>query len=135
MPTAAAYYAVRALAYLVAEGHGRWVWACEIAEAEGAPVPFLLKVLERLARARLLASARGTQVGYRLLKPATGITVLEVVEAVDGPIRGRAPFDGAWELGDRLQALCDQVAAITRAKLGKVKLPDLAGEGGGRHKT
>jgi Rrf2 family protein len=119
---------MRALAYPAAEGRGRWVLAREIAEAEGAPVPFLLKVLERLAPARLLGSARSSQVGYRLLKPATGITLLEVVEAVEGPIHGEPPFDGAGELGGRLQALCDQVAAMVRAKLGKVKLSDLAGK-------
>ena len=51
------------------------------------------------------------------------------MEALAGPVRGEVPVEVAGKEGERLQALCDQVAEATRAKLRKVKLSDLAGKG------
>jgi Rrf2 family protein len=132
--TAGTRYAVRAMAYITTEGEGRWVPSHEFAGPKGFPRRFLLKILGRLVQGRLLRSVKGPHGGYRLARPARGITLLEVVEAVEGPIRGLAPFDGGWAPGDQLQALCDQVADRTRARLRKVKLSDLPGKGGRRHK-
>jgi hypothetical protein len=55
--------------------------------------------------------------------------LLEVVEAVDAPIRGLAPLseDSKDALDRRLQAICDQLADQQRRHLGKVRLSDLAG--------
>jgi Rrf2 family protein len=83
-------YAVSALAHL-ARHDGRLLPSGAIAEAAGLPDRFLVKVLTPLVRARVLYSVRGPLGGYRLARPAKGITLLEVVEAVDGPVRGEAP--------------------------------------------
>jgi Rrf2 family protein len=123
----ATVYALEALTYLAALAEGRTVPSHEAARAWGIPEKFLLKVLQPLARARLLNSLRGPGGGYRLGKPAKDITVLEVLEAVEGPVRGEAPDTADRELQKRLQALCDQLAEMTRAKLGKVRLSDLVG--------
>ena len=60
--------------------------APEIALSTGIPQPMASKVLKVLARAEILASHRGAKGGYGLARPATSITVADVVEALDGPI-------------------------------------------------
>lgn len=60
--------------------------AREISEAYAIPLELLAKVLQRLARARLLVSVQGTRGGYKLGRPATAISVADVIQAVDGPV-------------------------------------------------
>ncbi|HEV2198755.1 MAG TPA: Rrf2 family transcriptional regulator [Bryobacteraceae bacterium] len=60
--------------------------AKDIAEAYGIPLPLLSKVLQKLARAGLLASEQGTNGGYRLAREARDISALEVIRTIDGPI-------------------------------------------------
>jgi Rrf2 family protein len=119
-------YALRALEYLAARG-GRPATARDIAAARGAPRRFLLRPLKALVSAGLLRSAPGPGGGYRLGRPAARITLLEVVEAVDGPIRGEAPpAQAAWAGFDsRLGAVCQEVADRVRRRLGQVRVTDL----------
>jgi Rrf2 family protein len=58
-----------------------------LAEAVSAPEDFLSKVLQALARAGLIASRRGPNGGFELVSAGRLATVLDVVQAVDGPIR------------------------------------------------
>ncbi|MCC7125906.1 MAG: Rrf2 family transcriptional regulator [Acidobacteria bacterium] len=60
--------------------------AREISEAYTIPLELLAKILQRLVRAKLLVSVQGTRGGYRLGRPATTITVADVIQAVDGPV-------------------------------------------------
>jgi Rrf2 family protein len=125
-------YALRALTYLARHDGGILVASQTIAEAEGLPERFLLKTLKPLVSARVLLSLRGPNGGYRLARPARSITLLDVVEAVDAPLRGRADAVGGEEharLDRRLQAVCDAVAEGVRRRLAEVSLADLAGKG------
>ncbi len=58
----------------------------EVAARQGIPAPFLAKIVLALTRAGLLRSHRGSGGGIALAMPADQITLLQVVEAVDGPI-------------------------------------------------
>src|SRR5438477_541564 len=49
------------------------------------PIELMAKVLQRLVRIGLLASTQGTRGGYALGRPATAVTVADVIEAIDGP--------------------------------------------------
>src|SRR5687768_16959628 len=60
--------------------------AREISESYDIPLELLAKVLQRLVRARLLASVQGTRGGYRLGRSASLISVADVIQAVDGPV-------------------------------------------------
>ena len=60
--------------------------AREISEAYDIPLELLAKVLQRLVRSRLLVSVQGTRGGYRLARPASMISVADVIQAVDGPV-------------------------------------------------
>jgi Rrf2 family protein len=130
----ASSYALHAVEYMAALGEDKPVASHHIAAARGIPERFLLKVLKPLVSARLLHSVKGPHGGYRLARPASKITLLEVLEAVEGPIRGNAPLSqeqGREEVGldPRLEAICDQAAALLRKQLGKVRLSDLVTKG------
>jgi Rrf2 family protein len=62
----------------------------EIAQAQKIPGSFMAKILRSLVRARLLDSARGVNGGFSLARPPSEITMLDIVEAVEGPL-GIAP--------------------------------------------
>ncbi len=61
-----------------------------VAEAEMLPLAYLEHLVAKLREAELVASVRGAHGGYRLARPAKEITMLEVVQALEGPI---APMD------------------------------------------
>jgi len=58
----------------------------DIAEAQGIPPSFMAKILRSLVRARLLRSSRGVHGGFALARPGAKITLLDVVEAIEGPL-------------------------------------------------
>jgi Rrf2 family protein len=126
--TRASSYALHAVAFMAAQKHNRPVASHHIAHARGIPERFLLKVLKPLVSARVLHSVKGPNGGYRLAKSAGDITMLEVLEAVDGPIRGQAPFnqgEADGPLNHKLESICKQTAENMRKHLDKVKVSDL----------
>jgi Rrf2 family protein len=125
----AAGYALHALAYLAEQG-GRLVDAQTIAHARGIPQLPLAKVLHALASARVVRSVQGLGGGYRLARPAAEITMLEVVQAVDGPVDGRNPLAlGGDPLDRKLEQACERSAGAVRGVLGGVRLSELAAVG------
>jgi len=58
--------------------------AAKLAEYHGVPPAYLAKHLQALARAEVLETVKGPRGGYRLARPPAEITVLDVVEAIDG---------------------------------------------------
>jgi Rrf2 family protein len=131
--TSACVYALRALVYLARHRKGGFVSVEEIAGAGAPSEGFLRKSLKPLASAGVLRSSRGPRGGYRLARPARSITLLEVVEAVEGPLRGFAPRlgGGGARLDARLQEVCEGAAEAVRRRLGKVSLADLVRQGKG----
>jgi Rrf2 family protein len=84
--TKSADYGLMAIHYIaVHEGAGA-VSAKRIAEEFSIPSELLAKILQRLARERLIASQNGPRGGYVLARRPTEITVGEVVRAIEGPI-------------------------------------------------
>lgn len=86
--------AVLALAELAARGGSAPVPVLEVAECRGIPPHQVEQVFSALRRAGLLQSQRGVKGGYTLRRDPADVTVLEVVEAVDGPIGGNADAAG-----------------------------------------
>jgi Rrf2 family transcriptional regulator, cysteine metabolism repressor len=79
-------YAVRALVELHRHGDAGPVPIAELARRGQIPVQFLEQLFATLRRSGLLRSQRGVKGGYSFARPATEITVLEVVELLDGPV-------------------------------------------------
>ena len=78
-------YALMAMKHLAQKQGVSSTSAREIAEQYDIPIELMAKVLQRLVRIGLLASTQGTRGGYTLGRPATAITVADVIEAIDGP--------------------------------------------------
>ena len=78
--------AFHAMAYMVASGEERPVAAAELARLFGVSEAHLAKVLQRLARLGLLSSKRGPKGGFVLAREPEQVTLLDIHEAVDGPL-------------------------------------------------
>jgi Rrf2 family protein len=84
--TRQADYAVRAVLYLAKLGSDQRAATSQIAQEQQIPPSFLAKIVSQLSVAGLLQTSRGARGGVALAKPAEEISLLEVVEAIDGPI-------------------------------------------------
>jgi Rrf2 family cysteine metabolism transcriptional repressor len=110
-------YAVKALAELARSGGAGPVPIGEIARRRDIPVQFLEGLFGTLRRAGILQSQRGVKGGYSFARPAEEVTVLEVVEALEGSLDSEASQAGSvWP---------DAVDAL-RARLGKVTIAEVA---------
>ena len=87
-------YAVKALAELARRGGEAPVPIGEIASARGIPVQFLEGLFATLRRAGILQSQRGVKGGYRFARPPAEVTVLEVVELLEGDLGAEAEASG-----------------------------------------
>jgi len=79
-------YALRALIELYRRGDAAPVPIAEVARRGEIPVQFLEQLFATLRRAGVLRSQRGVKGGYSFARPATEVTVLDVVELLDGPV-------------------------------------------------
>ncbi|MFM7266174.1 MAG: RrF2 family transcriptional regulator [Cyanobium sp.] len=122
--------ALRALLAMVEEPQ-RWRSGADLAAEQGLPAPFLEQVLLRLRRAGLLEARRGRHGGYRLGRPATALSLAEVLmaAAAPGPAGRPAPEptgdvagDAACRVTDALQRRLQ--AALSR-ELERLSLEDL----------
>jgi len=78
-------YAVRCILYL-SEAPGKVAMAGEIAEAMKIPKSFLAKILQKLTKADLVTSFRGVKGGVRLAKKPEEISLLDVIETIEGDV-------------------------------------------------
>jgi len=127
--TRAARYAIAAISFVAAQKTNAPIASHVMAQARGIPERFLLKVLKPLVSAGILTSLKGPNGGYALARPATQITLLDVVEVIHGPIRGPQlnRFDGNVNKLDRdLDAVCRRCAEQMRRTLQRVRITDLA---------
>jgi Rrf2 family protein len=85
--TRQADYAVRAVYYLTTLGQGNRAATSKIAEEQHIPPSFLAKIVSQLSVAGLLHTSRGARGGVSLAKDPEDISLLDVVEAIDGPIQ------------------------------------------------
>ncbi|MCI4675028.1 Rrf2 family transcriptional regulator [Candidatus Mycolicibacterium alkanivorans] len=127
--SAKAEYAVRAMVQLAAVDGGL-VKSDDLAKSQGIPAQFLVDILSVLRTDRLVRSHRGRDGGYELARPATEISVADVLRCIDGPLAsvrdiglGDLPYTGPTKaLTDVWRAL----RASMRAVLEETTLADVA---------
>jgi Rrf2 family protein len=84
-------YALHCLLHLSAPEAGvREASVRDLAELQGVPVEYVAKLFTRLSRAGIVHATEDARGGFRLARPATRISVLDVVHAIDGK---KAPFE------------------------------------------
>lgn len=79
-------YGIRAVLYIAKQPAEKRNSINAIAESESVPRDFLAKILKELTRAELLKSYQGVHGGYQLAKAPGQISILNVIEAMDGPL-------------------------------------------------
>lgn len=84
--TRQADYAVRAVLYLARLGQEERAATSQVAQEQHIPPSFLAKIISQLSIAGLLHTSRGARGGVTLAREPKEITLLEVIEAIDGPI-------------------------------------------------
>lgn len=84
--TRQADYALRAILYLARMDPTQRAATSQIADVQQIPPSFLAKIISQLSIAGLIHTSRGARGGVTLARPAEEITVLDVIEAIDGPI-------------------------------------------------
>ncbi|AGL02455.1 RrF2 family transcriptional regulator [Desulfoscipio gibsoniae] len=99
-------YAFRAVLYLSSLPKGQVIEARVIAENEKIPIRFMLKILRLLTQAGIVESYRGVGGGYALAKVPGEITLKDVVEAVEGPVRINRCLIAPEECNKRNTAKC-----------------------------
>jgi Rrf2 family protein len=127
--SAKADYGVRATIELAAAGKDAVVKGERLADAQQIPLHFLENILGDLRQAGIITTRRGPEGGYKLARPASDVTVADVIRAVEGPlasVRGDSPeslrSDGSAE---PLQQVWIALRGNIRAVLETVSLEDL----------
>jgi Rrf2 family protein len=110
-------YAVRALAELARTGSAGPVPIGEIARRRDIPVQFLEGLFATLRRAGILQSQRGVKGGYSFARAPEDVTVLDVVEALEGRLGIDAAADTADVWTEAIDALRLKLQAITIAEV------------------
>jgi Rrf2 family protein len=123
-------YAVLAVCYIAKnQGSGSGVVLSQSVSKEyDIPLEYLLKILQQLVRANVLRSKRGPRGGFSLAKPTNKITMLEIIEAVDGPMSGElnlAEQAKGEKFSGKADAVYEKAVASARNVFNKAKLSAL----------
>lgn len=128
----ASSYAINAVIQL-AEGPAKVPLPCSQLSKNGdMPERFLLQVLRNLVNHGLLKSIRGVEGGYYLVKSPNDVSLLEVIEATDGPLSPTIPpLDGLSKTSqDKVQSTLNDVVKETSRRLSRIRVSDLKSAAG-----
>lgn len=131
-------YGLHTVLWLMAD-HPRRPSSRDLAEMQGIPAAMVAKIMPRLEKAGIVSASDGISGGYALARPAAEVTVLDVVDAIEGGRklfdckevrRGCVLFGGsppAWSVSGvcRIHAVMLRAERQMRAELGKTTLADL----------
>ena len=120
-------YALQAALRLAEMPLQRPVSCNQLASDGNMPERFLLQILRDLAKQQILRSTRGGGGGFMLDRPPNEISLLEIVEAIDGPIASGLPakinFPGQTDRRVRIEL--DRITGEVRSRLASIHLNDL----------
>jgi Rrf2 family protein len=124
-------YAVRALLELAVATEGP-VKGERIAQAQEIPLKFLENILIDLRHANIVRAQRGAEGGYWLARPASEVTLGEIIRAVEGPlasVRGEPPEDVNYTgPAENLRTVWVAVRASLRAVVDELSLADVVAD-------
>ncbi len=131
-------YAIRAVTHLALLPAGTLAGARDISRAENIPMPFLWKILQKLARRKLVRSFKGLRGGYELARPANRITLQDLVAATNGDeLEGRCvlglahcdeknpcPLHDQWkEIRAQMVAMLEKTTVAELARIAASRKP------------
>ena len=117
-------YGVQATVQLARTPKGEPVPCSRLASAGRMPERFLLQILRTLVTKGILRSTRGVDGGYCLLRSPEEISLLEIIEAIEGPMDTGLPMSEGWPQHSeaKLREALSDVAARARRDLAAIKL-------------
>jgi len=125
----AATHGILATIYVAEHEDAGPVRAHEMARECGTPLAYLQKILGRLSRSRVLEAVRGRSGGFCLRKRPGETTLLEILEAIDGPLTSQFAAGRGIKVSRKshrkIETLCEDLAGHARAKLGRVTVKQL----------
>ena len=121
--------ALRATLYLAAEEPNKPVPCSKIAKEREMPERFLLQILSNLVNQGVLRSTRGVDGGYTLAGPPSDVSLLDIIEAIEGPLDQvesvEAEDDSETASEHRLDEALKDVSATMRRQLDAIKVAHL----------
>ena len=121
-------YALLAVSYIARHNSGNITLSQDISKQYDIPLEYLLKILQQLVRANILSSKRGPHGGFSLAKSPKRITMLDIIEAIEGPMVSRISLSeqsSRMKFSVRVDKVCDKAIAQARAVFKKTKLSSL----------
>ncbi len=122
-------YALRATILLAQEEPNRPIPCSHLASEGEMPERFLLQILRSLVNEGLLRSTRGVDGGYTLAQSPTEVSVLNIIEAIEGPLHGTSIDAGANNIqrasAERLSDALQEVSNALRRELNAIKIASL----------
>jgi len=120
-------YALQATLLLARSDTNRPVPCSQLANEGHMPERFLLQILRSLVNHGILRSTRGVDGGYSLVRRPDEISLLDVIEAIDGPIDSGLPENDGFLLESQaeLQQALKQVSSTARQQLNQIKMSQL----------
>jgi Rrf2 family protein len=125
-------YALLAVGYIARNQGAKGVVSAQaVSKKYDIPLEYLLKILQQSVRANVLRSKRGPQGGFWLAKPASKITMLEIIEAVNGVLTGElnlTELAGKDRYSTRVRQAYEGAISQARNVCQKAKLAALLGD-------
>ncbi|MBW8000718.1 MAG: Rrf2 family transcriptional regulator [Planctomycetes bacterium] len=121
-------YALLMAGYLAEHPEQKMIQSEVISEKYDLPHMYLLKILGMLVKANILRSKRGPQGGFSLARPPKKINLLEIIEAVEGPMIGSLDMEvnaKRAKFCKQIEQICEKAAAQARDVLKNTTLADL----------
>jgi len=121
-------YALLAVGYIAQHRDKKIILSHDISKKYNIPLEYLLKILQQLVRASVLRSKRGPRGGFSLAKPPNKIAILQIIEAVDGPLSNRLDLveqTRGEKFSRRVEHVYEKAIAQARSVFEKAKLSDL----------
>ncbi|HAP32382.1 MAG TPA: Rrf2 family transcriptional regulator [Firmicutes bacterium] len=122
-------YAIRTIIELANAAKGELLTTKTISQHQEIPEVFLKKTIQLLTNAGLITTQRGTQGGVRLAVPATGITIADIITAVEGKLAINVCLSAAYECPNkpvcRVREILGRAQAAMLAELSRESIADL----------
>ena len=121
-------YAILAINYIAQNKDQKIVLSQDIAKKYDIPLEYLLKLLQQMVKANILLSKRGPRGGFSLSRPPQKINMLQIIEAIDGPMISHtnlASQTPGEKVGANTDKLYEKAIGQARAVFEKTKLSTL----------
>jgi Rrf2 family protein len=121
-------YALLAVGYIAQHHDQKIILSQTISKEYDIPLEYLLKILQQLVKVNVLHSKRGPRGGFSMARPTKKITMLQVIEAVEGPMINQLSLTKharREKFSVRVEQTYDKALGQARSVFEKTKLSDL----------